>query len=323
MRTWLRKLCDHCHTSYLRRKTIYRSVNPHVLKVGGVPGEALMEGTRLGDEFSEDAARHFVFLEGSLGVPLHAEDPVPGGGSLDGFDDVVLGRAGDDAQGIAGGGYCLVMAGVDGDVLAFGERGEAGTGLDVGGVFDDEGARHAVGPGMLHGRLDVLDEGSVAPDVERLGSVADGEDGLAHVVRILQEKLVEVVARRIGRGGFGMRRLAVLLRIDVGGRAGEENPIAGFGQLGGFDVGEIEREDDGLASGTEDGVHILGESAGGVLRVGVGNGDGDARLHGVDDNAGGPWCAKACKRDPALRWSSMAVRARSAGAWRKKFGTVL
>ncbi len=122
---------------------------------------------------------------------------------------------------------------------------------------------------------------------KRLGAVADGEDGLAHVVRVLQQQLVEVVARRIGRGGAGMRRLAVLLRIDIGGRAGEQNAVAGFGKLRGFDVGEVERDHDGLAAGAGHRVHILGQSARGVLRIRVGNGDGDARLHGVDGNAGG------------------------------------
>ena len=79
----------------------------------------------------------------------------------------------------------------------------AESGFDLGGVLDDLRARRAGGAGVLHRRLDVLDQRSVAPDVERLGAVADGEDGLAHVVRVLQEKLVDVVARRIGRGWCG------------------------------------------------------------------------------------------------------------------------
>jgi hypothetical protein len=38
----------------------------------------------------------------------------------------------------------------------------------------------------------------------------------------------------------------------------------------------------------------------GVLRIGVGNGDGDARLHGQDDNAPRPRRAKGRRRQ-ALR----------------------
>jgi hypothetical protein len=45
-------------------------------------------------------------------VPLDGEDEVAGGGELDGFDDVVLGRAGGDEEVIAGGADGLVMAGV-------------------------------------------------------------------------------------------------------------------------------------------------------------------------------------------------------------------
>ena len=47
---------------------------------------------RLGNEFFEDMARHFVFFEGSLGMPLHAENPVLAGSAFDGFDDSILGE---------------------------------------------------------------------------------------------------------------------------------------------------------------------------------------------------------------------------------------
>ena len=60
-----------------------------------------MPFTRLSNEFFEDTARHFVFLEGSLGVPLHAKNPVSVGSAFDGFDDSVLRRAGHNPQGIA------------------------------------------------------------------------------------------------------------------------------------------------------------------------------------------------------------------------------
>ena len=166
------------------------------------------------------------------------------------------------------------------------ERGQPGFRIDLGGVLDDFGARRARSARVLHRRLDVLDECAVAPDVQRLRAVADGEDGLAHTVRVLEKQLIDIVACRIRRGRAGMRRLAVLLRIDIGGRAGEQNAIATFGKLHGFRIGEVERDHDRLAAGAGHGVHIFGQSARGVLRIRVGNGNGNPRLHGVDGNAG-------------------------------------
>ncbi len=260
-------------------------VHPYVLKIGGAEGERPMEGAGLGDELFEDSTRHFVFIEGSFGMPLNAEHPVSGGGTFDGLDDGVLGRAGNDAKSVPGDGDGLVMAGVDDDGCVAGEGGEGGAGFYLGRMLDDLGARSAGSSRVLDGGLDVLDESSVAPYVEGLGSVADGEDGLAHVVRVLKKELVDVVARGVRGGGAGIAVLVVLLGIDVGGRAGEENAVAVFCELGGFDVGEMEVDEDGHASGSSDGVEIVGQGAGGVLRVRVGNGDGDARLHGEDDNA--------------------------------------
>src|ERR1700687_3588261 len=107
-------------------------------------------------------------------MPLPAENPLSFGGAFDGFDDSVLGRAGHHPQRIAQGGDRLVMTGVDGDVLSAGERSERGAGLDLGRVLDNVSARRARGGSFLHGGVDVLNQRSVAPYVERLGSVADG-----------------------------------------------------------------------------------------------------------------------------------------------------
>jgi len=85
-------------------------------------------GARLGNKFFEDAAGHFALLEGSLGMPLHAENPVSLGGAFDGFDDSILRRAGDHAQRIAGGSHGLVMTGVDGEALLPGEEDEVESG---------------------------------------------------------------------------------------------------------------------------------------------------------------------------------------------------
>jgi len=154
-----------------------------------------------------------------------------------------------------------MVTGVDGDVLGSSEGGKPGAGFDLGGVLNYLCARCARSARVLHGGFDVLDEGSATPDIERLRAVTDGEDGLAHVVRVLKKKLVDVVTRGIRRSGLGMRRLAVLLRINVGGRAGEENAITGLGKLRRFHVGEIERDDDGLTACGGNGFYIVRQSA--------------------------------------------------------------
>jgi len=130
-----------------------------------------------------------------------------------------------------------------------------------------------------HGH-EVLDQRSTAPDIEHLRAEADGEDGLMQVVRVLQEELVDVFPGGVGGIGFGLGELAVLLRVDVGGRAGEQDGLAGgdeFGCRGGW-VGE--RDFDGSAAGLGD--------RGGVLRPGLaivfvvgggGDRDGDAGRH--------------------------------------------
>lgn len=47
-------------------------------------------------------------------MPLHGKDEVVWGGSFQGFDDIVLDAAGDDAQAIADGIGGLMMRGVHG-----------------------------------------------------------------------------------------------------------------------------------------------------------------------------------------------------------------
>ena len=78
----------------------------------------------------------------------------------------------------------------------------------AGGVVDGDGG-------------EVLEEGAAAPDVEGLEAEADGEDGLVEVVGVLEEEFVDVFAGGVGGGALGDGVVAVFLRVDVGGGAGE------------------------------------------------------------------------------------------------------
>lgn len=66
------------------------------------------------DQCTKNFPRGCVFINGALGMPLHGKDEVVWGGSFQGFDDIVLDAAGDDAQAIADGIGGLMMRGVHG-----------------------------------------------------------------------------------------------------------------------------------------------------------------------------------------------------------------
>ena len=123
----------------------------------------------------------------------------------------------------------------------------------------------------------MLDEGSAAPDVERLDAEADGEQGFMQIVGVLEEELVDGLAAGVGGGGFGFEVLAVLLRVDVGSAAGEQDALAAIDEVGDSRLREIQRDFDGLAAGALDRVGVLGPGALAVGEVSaVGDGDGDA-----------------------------------------------
>ena len=101
------------------------------------------------------------------------------------------------------------------------------------------------------------------------------------VVGVLEEKLVDgLAAGRSARADLGFELLAVLLRIDVGSAAGEEDALAAIDEVGYGGLWEVERDFHGFAAGALDRVGVLGP---GALTVGevsaVRDGDGDAGLH--------------------------------------------
>ena len=135
----------------------------------------------------------------------------------------VDGKAGFEVRGSRSGGGARVEGGGGGD------GGEEGVGGEDGGVGDGYGAAGGVVDG--HGG-EVLKQGSAAPDVEHLGAEADGEDGLAEVVSVLEEELVDVFAGGVGGVALLDGLLAVLLRVDVGSRTGQEDALAVGDELG-------------------------------------------------------------------------------------------
>jgi hypothetical protein len=64
---------------------------------------------------TEDCSRGLVLVDRSLGMPLHRQDEVIRGRTLERFDDPVLRRAGDRAQAVAYNVRSLVMAGIHRD----------------------------------------------------------------------------------------------------------------------------------------------------------------------------------------------------------------
>jgi len=221
-------------------------------------------------------------------MPLDAEDEAAAdsfGGTFNGFDDAVFGAAGGDAEAVAGDADGLMMAGIYGqaekavalwDLFNGGCLAEQRIRRDRGGVGDGYGSAGLVIDGHGH---EVLDDGAAAPDVEHLGAEADGEDGFAHVVGVLEEELVDVFAGLVGGRTLFDWLLAVFLRVDVGGAAGQEDALAVGDEAGGGGGRIAERDLDGLAATALDGGGVLLPGAAAVLEVGGGgDGDGDAGL---------------------------------------------
>ncbi len=98
----------------------------------------------------------------------------------------------------------------------------------------------------------MLDEGSAAPDVERLGAKADGEEGFVEVVGVLDKEFVYIFSGWIGCGALGDALLAVLVGVDVGSAAGEEDALAGVDEVGGLAGGRLR----GISTGSPPALRI-------------------------------------------------------------------
>ncbi len=78
----------------------------------------------------------------------------------------------------------------------------------------------------------MLNKGSTAPDIEELGTEADGQEGFIQIMGVLDEELVHVLSGRIGGSALGNGLLAVFVRVDVGTAAGEKDTLAGIDEIG-------------------------------------------------------------------------------------------
>src|SRR5215467_1220521 len=105
-----------------------------------------------------------------------------------------------------------------------------GLAINVGGVWFSDLPSGIV----VHGGFQVLHQRSAAPDIQRLHAVANAEDRLAHVIGILQKKLVGVVAKNVSIGRLRMASGSVLLGINVCRAAWQEHAVAGLGLVRNF-----------------------------------------------------------------------------------------
>src|SRR5690348_9262609 len=112
----------------------------------------------------------------------------------------------------------------------------------------------------------MLDERAAAPDIQHLGTEADGKDRLRLLLSGLKQQGVDLLALRVGIGGIGIAGLSEAGGINIGSAAGEENCVAGGGQLGGY--GRVaKRNCNRLAARALDCLGVLRPGALVVLRV--------------------------------------------------------
>jgi hypothetical protein len=129
--------------------------------------------------------------------------------------------------------------------------------------------------------LEILNERAFAPDVESLGAVADGKDGLVEIERVLEQEFVDGGAGRIGGAAGGDGFFTVTFGVDIEAASGQKHTLRSSEQAGNALGGFVEGNDDGVGTGRLEGSKILRERAPVVFEVrGGGFGDGDARGHG-------------------------------------------
>jgi hypothetical protein len=134
-------------------------------------------------------------------VPLYADNKVRSGVELNGFNDAIHRGDGSDEQIVAGDSNGLMVARIHLGQRSLGWRNDAGKARprsEAGRMGIDD---FATGP-MIHLGLDVLNERTVAPDIERLGTVAYTKDRLVEVEGVLKEELING-----STGGIGIAAL--------------------------------------------------------------------------------------------------------------------
>jgi len=213
-------------------------------------------------------------------MPLHADHEVSGRVELDSFNDAIDWRDSSHKQIVAGDPDGLMMAGVDLWQGSFGGRDDPakpGPGSDLRRMSMGNGAARL----MIHRSLQVLDQGAVAPDVERLRAVADGENGLLEIECILQQELVDGRAAGVGLATLWDRIFAKSLRVHIEAASRQQDALNPAKQPGNAVRPLVQRDNDGgYACGVKGG-KIGGQGALVVFGVAAGwFGDGDMEGHG-------------------------------------------
>jgi hypothetical protein len=160
-------------------------------------------------------AREGADSEGALWVPLNCDNEVLRV-KFDGLNDAISWRDRCNSKVVAGFGDGLMMARVHENLRAGRiECGEAGSlrKLDRVGV-DDITAGTVIDRSVEYG-FEVLNQSAIAPDVECLRSVADGEDRLTEVERVLQEELIDSGTGRISGAALSDSIFIKPLRINI------------------------------------------------------------------------------------------------------------
>jgi hypothetical protein len=144
------------------------------------------------------------------------------------------------------------------------------------------GYRYASAGGVIDGEYrKILHQGATAPDVEKLQTEADREDGFIEVMGVLNKEFIYVLASAVGWRALGDRFLAVFLRVDVGGASWEEDGLAGVDEIGDGGGGGVDWNFDWKAAASLNGCGVLRPGALVVGEVSASrDGNGDAGLHG-------------------------------------------
>jgi hypothetical protein len=130
---------------------------------------------------------------------------------------------------------------------------------------------------------DVLDERSLAKDIEALKAVADSEDRLAKLVGVIEKKIIDGVAARISCGSAGRARGVEAGGIDVGVAAGQKYGVAAFDHYFYFCRALVEGDADRFGSSQYNCAFVLRDGALAVFMIGgVGHRNSNARGHEND-----------------------------------------
>jgi hypothetical protein len=185
-------------------------------------------------------------------MPLHTYNKVRGGVELYGFDDAIQRRDGSDEQVVARGPNGLV-AGVHLRQGPFGEWNQPGKSRsrsDSGWVGIHDRATGA----MIHLGLYVLNQGAVAPDIEGLGAVADGEDGLLEVEGVLKQDFIDSGTSWVGWAALRNWIFAKSSWVDIETTAGQQDALNAAKESDYAILALVQRNNDwGHAHGVEGG----------------------------------------------------------------------